>query len=145
METLKPRKAWTDVLQTLSNHRFQPRLLYPPQISINIKEENKICGPMFCLSAGCLWYTSSERAGESLGVHRSPSFLLRHQMSLYARLRKVKQSLGWRFYRTLTWLNVTALKGEIKNSGSLYGVDTQSPGSHGAMSAASPVRRAPVG
>ena len=42
METLKSRKSWTNVLQTLRDHASQPRLLYPTMFSITIDGENKI-------------------------------------------------------------------------------------------------------
>jgi hypothetical protein len=42
METLKARRAWTDVLQTLRDHRFQPRPLYPANLSITKEREKKI-------------------------------------------------------------------------------------------------------
>lgn len=29
LKTVKARRAWTDVLQTLRNHRYEPRLLQP--------------------------------------------------------------------------------------------------------------------
>ena len=35
-------KAWTDVIQTLREHKRQPKLLYPAKLSITIDEENKI-------------------------------------------------------------------------------------------------------
>jgi hypothetical protein len=40
--TLKARRSWTDVLQSLSDQRNQPRLLYPAKLSITIDGENKI-------------------------------------------------------------------------------------------------------
>ena len=50
-ETLKARKAWTNMLQPLRNYRCQPRLLYLAKLSIPIDEENKIfqetCSTMF--------------------------------------------------------------------------------------------------
>jgi hypothetical protein len=42
METLKTRRSWTDVLQTVRDHRCQPILLYPAKCSITIDGENKI-------------------------------------------------------------------------------------------------------
>jgi len=39
---MKARRAWTDVVQTLREHKFQPRLLYPAKISITIDEETKV-------------------------------------------------------------------------------------------------------
>lgn len=42
METLKSRKAWRDVVQTVRNQRFQPRLLYQSELSITKDGENKI-------------------------------------------------------------------------------------------------------
>lgn len=42
METLKPIRAWTDILQTLRGYRCQPRLLYLTKLSIIIDGENKI-------------------------------------------------------------------------------------------------------
>jgi hypothetical protein len=41
-ETMKARKAWTDVIQTLREHKFQPRLLYPAELSITIDGETKV-------------------------------------------------------------------------------------------------------
>ena len=42
METLKPRTAWTDVLQILKDHGCHPRILYPAKLSNTIDRENKI-------------------------------------------------------------------------------------------------------
>lgn len=41
-ETIKARRAWTEILQTLRDHRCQARLLYPAKLSITIDGENKI-------------------------------------------------------------------------------------------------------
>ena len=41
-ETMKARRAWTDVIQTLREHKFQPRLLYPGKLSITIDGETKV-------------------------------------------------------------------------------------------------------
>ena len=41
-ETMKARRAWTDVIQTLREHKFQPRLLYPAKLSITIDGETKV-------------------------------------------------------------------------------------------------------
>ena len=41
-ETMKARRAWTDVVQTLREHKFQPRLLYPAKLSITINGETKL-------------------------------------------------------------------------------------------------------
>ena len=35
-EIIKARKSWTDVLQTLRDHRHKLRLLYPAKFSITI-------------------------------------------------------------------------------------------------------------
>jgi hypothetical protein len=39
---LKARRSWTDVIQTLREHKCQPRLLYPTKLSITIDGENKV-------------------------------------------------------------------------------------------------------
>jgi hypothetical protein len=39
---MKARRAWTEVMQTLREHKCQSRLLYPAKLSINIDGENKI-------------------------------------------------------------------------------------------------------
>jgi hypothetical protein len=39
---MKARRSWTDVIETLREHKCQPRLLYPAKISITIDEETKI-------------------------------------------------------------------------------------------------------
>ena len=39
---MKARRAWTDVIQTLREHKFQPRLLYPAKLSITIDGENRV-------------------------------------------------------------------------------------------------------
>jgi hypothetical protein len=33
-ETMKSKRSWTDVIQTLREHKCQPRLLYPAKLSI---------------------------------------------------------------------------------------------------------------
>jgi hypothetical protein len=41
-ETLKARISWTDVIQTLREHKCQPRLLYPAKLSITLDGETKV-------------------------------------------------------------------------------------------------------
>lgn len=41
MEILKARSAQTDVLQTLRNHKCQPRLLYPAKHSVMMGENER--------------------------------------------------------------------------------------------------------
>jgi hypothetical protein len=41
-EAMKSRRAWSEVMQTLREHKCQPRLLYPAKLSINIDGETKI-------------------------------------------------------------------------------------------------------
>jgi hypothetical protein len=36
------RRSWTDVIQTLREHKCQPRLLYPAKLSIVVDEETKV-------------------------------------------------------------------------------------------------------
>jgi hypothetical protein len=39
---MKSRRCWTYVIQTLREHKCQPRLLYQAKLSITIDEETKI-------------------------------------------------------------------------------------------------------
>jgi hypothetical protein len=39
---MKARRSWTDVIQTLREHKCQPRLLYQAKLSINLDEETKV-------------------------------------------------------------------------------------------------------
>ena len=41
-ETMKARRHWTDVIQTLREQKCQPRLLYPAKLSITIGGETKV-------------------------------------------------------------------------------------------------------
>jgi hypothetical protein len=41
-ETMKARRSWTDVIQTLREHKCQPRLLYPAKLSFTIDGETKV-------------------------------------------------------------------------------------------------------
>jgi hypothetical protein len=41
-ETMKARRSWAHVIQTLREHKCQPRLLYPAKLSIIIDGENEI-------------------------------------------------------------------------------------------------------
>jgi hypothetical protein len=41
-ETMKARRSWTDVIQTLREHKCQPRLLYPAKLSMTIDGETKV-------------------------------------------------------------------------------------------------------
>jgi hypothetical protein len=43
IETMKTRRSWKDVIQTLREHKCQPRILYPVKLSITIDGEAKIC------------------------------------------------------------------------------------------------------
>ena len=40
-ETMKARRSWADLMQTLREHKCQPRLLYPAKLSITIDGETK--------------------------------------------------------------------------------------------------------
>jgi hypothetical protein len=39
---MKARRSWTDVIQTLREHKFQTRLLYPAKLSITIDGKTKV-------------------------------------------------------------------------------------------------------
>jgi hypothetical protein len=39
---MKARRSWEDLIQTLREHKCQPRLLYPTKLSITIDGETKI-------------------------------------------------------------------------------------------------------
>ena len=39
---MKARRAWTDVIQTLREHKCQPRLIYTAKLSITIDGETKV-------------------------------------------------------------------------------------------------------
>ena len=41
-ETMKARRSWTDVIQTLREHKCQPRLLYPAKHSVTLDGETKV-------------------------------------------------------------------------------------------------------
>jgi hypothetical protein len=41
-ETMKTRRSWRDVIQTLREHKCQRRLLYPAKVSITIDGETKV-------------------------------------------------------------------------------------------------------
>jgi hypothetical protein len=41
-EIMKARRAWTNVIWTLREHKCQPRLLYPAKLSITIDGETKV-------------------------------------------------------------------------------------------------------
>jgi hypothetical protein len=41
-ETMKASRSWTDVIQTLREHKCQPRLLYPAKLSITIDRGTKV-------------------------------------------------------------------------------------------------------
>jgi hypothetical protein len=42
LETMKARRAWSEVMQTPRQHKCQPRLLSPAKLSVNIDGETKI-------------------------------------------------------------------------------------------------------
>jgi hypothetical protein len=39
---MKARRSWTDVIQTLREHKFQPRLLYPAKLSFTLDGKTKV-------------------------------------------------------------------------------------------------------
>ena len=42
LEMVKARRSWEDFIQTLKEHKCQPRLLYPANLSITIDGETKV-------------------------------------------------------------------------------------------------------
>jgi hypothetical protein len=44
-ETMKARRSWADVTQTLRDHKCQPRILYPTKLSITIGGKTNQCIP----------------------------------------------------------------------------------------------------
>jgi hypothetical protein len=42
LESMKPRRSWMDVIQTLREHKCQARLLYPIKLSTAINGESKV-------------------------------------------------------------------------------------------------------
>jgi hypothetical protein len=57
-ETMKPKRSWADVIQTLREHKCQPRLLYPAKLSITIDGETKV----FCDKTKFTQYLSTNPA-----------------------------------------------------------------------------------
>jgi hypothetical protein len=41
-ETMKARRAWTDDIQTLKEHKCQPRIRYPAKLTITLDGETKV-------------------------------------------------------------------------------------------------------
>jgi hypothetical protein len=39
---MKSKRSWTDIIQTLREQKYQPRLLYPAKLSIAIDGETKV-------------------------------------------------------------------------------------------------------
>jgi hypothetical protein len=39
---MKARRSWADIIQTLREHKYHPRLLFPAKFSITINLETKI-------------------------------------------------------------------------------------------------------
>jgi hypothetical protein len=50
LETLKARRSWKDVIQTLRKYKCQPRLLYPAKLSINMDGETRVFHDMSFIS-----------------------------------------------------------------------------------------------
>jgi hypothetical protein len=42
METLKARRAWTEVFQAVNDNNFNPRILYPAKLSFKIDGAIKV-------------------------------------------------------------------------------------------------------
>jgi hypothetical protein len=42
METLKARRAWSEVFQALNENNFNPRILYPAKLSLKIDGAMKV-------------------------------------------------------------------------------------------------------
>jgi hypothetical protein len=55
---MKARSSWADVVQTLREHKCQPRLLYPAKLSITIDGEFKV----FCDQTKFSQYLSTKPA-----------------------------------------------------------------------------------
>jgi 16S rRNA C1402 N4-methylase RsmH len=42
IETLKPRRAWSEIFQTLNDNNFNPKILYPAKLSFKIHGAIKV-------------------------------------------------------------------------------------------------------
>ena len=42
LKTMKARRSWIDLIQTLREHKCQPKLLYPAELSITIDGQTKV-------------------------------------------------------------------------------------------------------
>jgi hypothetical protein len=42
METIKARRAWSEVFQAMNENNFNPRILYPAKLSFKIDESIKV-------------------------------------------------------------------------------------------------------
>jgi hypothetical protein len=69
-ETMKARRAWSEVMQTLREHKCQPRLLYPAKLSINIDRETKIFQDKSKFKQYLYTYTSLQKILEGKLQHK---------------------------------------------------------------------------
>jgi hypothetical protein len=82
---MKARRSWTDVTQTIREHKCQPRLLYPAKLSININGETKIFQDKtkfkeylpiqsyreFCKENSNTWKISTPKKGQTINHFRT--------------------------------------------------------------------------
>jgi hypothetical protein len=66
---MKARRSWEDIIQTLREHKCQPRLLYPAKFSITIDGETKL----FCDKSKFTQYLSTNPAIQRIIKGKTPT------------------------------------------------------------------------
>jgi hypothetical protein len=125
-ETMKAKRAWTDVMQILREHKCQSRLLYPTKLSITIQGETRV----FHDKTKFTQYLSTNLALQRIvkGKHQHKTGLHRYKnieiipciLSDHHGLRLIfkhninnrKPTFTWKLNNTL--LNDSLVKDEIK-------------------------------
>lgn len=126
-ETLKVRRAWLKVKQTLREHKCQTRLLYPAKHSISIDGETKICQDKtkfkHYLYLQIQPYKGSQK--ENSNTRNVHTAMKRHDISISQQTQKKRTTstkrhqkktgiTGTNSHLTLKSLNINGLNSSIK-------------------------------
>jgi hypothetical protein len=76
---MKARRSWTDVIQTLREHKYQPRLRYPAKLSITIHGETKVLHDKIKLTQYLSTNLALQRKIKGKHQHKDGNYTLERQ------------------------------------------------------------------
>jgi hypothetical protein len=94
---MNPRRSWADVIQTLREHKCQPRLLYPAKLSITIDGENKIFHDKTKFTQYLSTHSTLQRIIDGKHQHKEGKYMVEkaRNLGILPKINHQTQTLLW--------------------------------------------------